>query len=463
LSLTRNPGNGLLTATTLGTTTTSRGYNPFGELQTASASDGATSLYDVSYTRDALGRIEQKSETIQGVTTTYDYIYDLSGRLTDVEQDGIPVANYVYDTNGNRIGGSTSTGSINATYDAQDRLNSYNGVTYNYTTNGELTSKTESGVTTTYDYDLLGNLMQVVLPGDITIDYVIDGQNRRIGKRVNGSLTQGFLYQDQLNPVAELDGAGAVVSRFIYGSKINVPDYMVKGGVTYRIISDHLGSPRLVIDTTNGAVTQRIDYDEFGNITNDTNPSFQPFGFAGGIYDQHTGLVRFGARDYDPEIGRWTAKDPIGFAGGDANLYGYVFNDPINLIDPLGLLIFSAGSSIGASGVVGGGVVGGVNNQSFSDGSTGTFIVTGTGSGFDVGADAQVNGAVYTGDGNGGPDSWAGDFTSINVSLLGFTGSVFWGGDWYGASGGLATEGGGFSVNETTFTPISGFGSEPCL
>jgi RHS repeat-associated protein len=59
-------------------------------------------------------------------------------------------------------------------------------------------------------------------------------------------------------------------------------------------------------------------------ITADTNPGFQPFGFAGGLYDVDTGLTRFGARDYDAFTGRWTSKDPIRFAGGDANLYGYV-------------------------------------------------------------------------------------------------------------------------------------------
>lgn len=62
-----------------------------------------------------------------------------------------------------------------------------------------------------------------------------------------------------------------------------------------------------------------------------------PFGFADGLHDRDTGLVRFGFRDYDPEVGRWTAKDPIGFWGGDVDLYGYVVNNPINWIDPLGL------------------------------------------------------------------------------------------------------------------------------
>jgi len=97
-----------------------------------------------------------------------------------------------------------------------------------------------------------------------------------------------------------------------------------------------LGSPRLVVDVATGQVAQRLDYDAFGRVTMDSNPGFQPFGYAGGLYDYQTGLVRFGARDYDASTGRWLAKDPVGFSGGDTNLYGYVLNDPINFTDPLG-------------------------------------------------------------------------------------------------------------------------------
>jgi RHS repeat-associated protein len=200
-----------------------------------------------------------------------------------------------------------------------------------------LLSKTNGGGTTQYEYDVLGNLRQVMPPSGTVIDYVIDGRNRRIGKKVNGVLVQGFLYQDQSRPIAELDGNNQVVARFIYADKANVPAYLIKGGVTYRILSDHLGSPRLVVNTADGSIVQRMEYDEFGRVTLDTNPGFQPFGFAGGIYDRDTGLVRFGARDYDAQTGRWATKDPIRFASGDANLYGYVLNDPINLIDPFGL------------------------------------------------------------------------------------------------------------------------------
>ena len=86
-----------------------------------------------------------------------------------------------------------------------------------------------------------------------------------------------------------------------------------------------------------GSVAQRLDYDAWGRITNDTNPGFQPFGFAGGLLDADTGLLLFGARSYDPTTARWTSRDPIGFSGG-LNHYAYVEGDPINNIDPSGLL-----------------------------------------------------------------------------------------------------------------------------
>ena len=112
---------------------------------------------------------------------------------------------------------------------------------------------------------------------------------------------------------------------------------MNKDGIDYLIISDQLGSPRLIVNTSTGEIVQHMDYDTWGNVITDTNPGFQPFGFAGGLYDQHTQLTRFGARDYDAHTGRWTAKDPIDFNGGDTNIYVYVGNDPVNFVDPGGL------------------------------------------------------------------------------------------------------------------------------
>jgi RHS repeat-associated protein len=95
----------------------------------------------------------------------------------------------------------------------------------------------------------------------------------------------------------------------------------------------------MVVDTATGVVAQRIDYDEWGGVTQNTNPGFQPFGFAGGMVDDSSGLVRFGARDYDPSAGRWRARDPIGHSGAVTNLYSYAYDSPLNAVDPSGLQV----------------------------------------------------------------------------------------------------------------------------
>ncbi|WP_114325998.1 RHS repeat-associated core domain-containing protein [Candidatus Colwellia aromaticivorans] len=335
LILERDALNGTLTSTTLASITTNQTLNGFSELMDYQASYNSSTLFNTDYTRDDLGRITSLTETVNGQTTTFDYRYDQLGQLVEVKKDSTTIQSYQFDANGNR----TLHNGIVATFDAQDRLLTRGTAVYLYDANGALTTITDNGETKQFSYDLAGNLLNATVNGK-TIDYIIDGKNRRVGKKVNGILQQRFLYQDQLNPIAELDKDNNVVSRFIYGSKAFVPDYMVKDGKTYRVISDYLGSPRLIINTSDGTIAQRLDYDVWGNIILDTNPGFQVFGFAGGLYDQHTKLTRFGARDYDAEIGRWTTKDPIRFDGG-VNLYGYVGSDPVNGIDPEGKEVVS--------------------------------------------------------------------------------------------------------------------------
>jgi RHS repeat-associated protein len=200
-----------------------------------------------------------------------------------------------------------------------------------------------------------------VLPNATIIDYLIDGENRRVGKKVNGTVVKRWLYHDGLKPVAELDGTGALVSQFVYGSNPNVPDYVVKSGVKYRIAADQLGSVRLVINVSTGAIAQVMQHDAWGNVVQDTSVGFTPFGFAGGFYDPDTGLVRFGARDYDPVVGRWTTKEPRRFIEGPS-LYVYVSADPVNFIDMNGHYAgVAGGAELGAEiGAAVGGPVGAV-------------------------------------------------------------------------------------------------------
>ncbi len=162
------------------------------------------------------------------------------------------------------------------------------------------------------------------------IEYIIDGKNRRIGRRVNGVVTNRWLYAGQQHPIADLDSAGKIIA--IYHG-----NYLKRGDTLFSIIRDHLGSVRMVVNVETGEIVQRIDYDAWGNVISDSNPGFQPFGYAGGIYDSATELVRFGSRDYSILLGRWISDDHIRFAGGSSNLYEYCLDDPINFVDLLGL------------------------------------------------------------------------------------------------------------------------------
>jgi RHS repeat-associated protein len=118
---------------------------------------------------------------------------------------------------------------------------------------------------------------------------------------------------------------------------------MIKDGVRYRILSDHLGSPRLVISEDGSTILARMDYDEYGRLVGGSANGVLPFGFAGGLYDEVTGLVRFGARDYDPETGRWLAGDPLRTTGSVLNAYVYTYGEPVNFVDSDGRNPLAAG------------------------------------------------------------------------------------------------------------------------
>ena len=336
MTITRDPATGFVTATVLGAIHETRTYDAYGAEQTYTVTASGNTLYSVDYgTRDGLGRITTKTETIQSETHVFGYSYYPTGGLKDVTKDGNLTAHYEYDANSNRLVGPGLTAS--PVYDSQDRLQTYGNCTYSYKGDGSLQTKTCPSGTTAYDYDAFGNLRGVTLPNGTIITYVIDGTHRRNGKRVNGVLTEGFSYRGQLEPIAWLNANGSVRATFVYGTRPNVPEYMILGSSSYRLIADQVGTVRLVADVASGAVVERTDYDEFGVVLSDSALGIQPFGFAGGIRDFDSGLTRFGTRDYDPAIGRWTQKDALLFLGGSSNLYSYIAGDAVNANDPTGL------------------------------------------------------------------------------------------------------------------------------
>jgi RHS repeat-associated protein len=347
-TVTRNAGNGLPQAVTGGALNITRTFNGFGELDNQNFAVNALSLTSWDLTRDKNGRIISKTETVEGATSNYAYTYDSTGRLLTVSKDSSLVEEYQYDSVGRRTYEMNVLKGISGRtfdYSDEDLLRVAGDISYQYDPDGFLTTKTQGANITHYNYSSRGELMSVTLPDGRLIEYINDPLGQRIAKKVDGSVVEKYLWHGLGRLLAVYDGSNNLIIRFEYADS-RMPVTMTTLGTTYYLTYDQVGSLRVVADAT-GNVTKSIDYESFGNIINDTNPTFSlPFGFAGGLHDRDTGLVRFGFRDYDPETGRWTAKDPILFEGGDPDLYGYVANNPVNFADPEGtILIEIAGAT----------------------------------------------------------------------------------------------------------------------
>ncbi|MDB4264804.1 hypothetical protein N9893_01935 [bacterium] len=360
-TITRNADNGLPETVTDGALNLGRSFSGYGEVGAQAIAVSSQNVAAWSLTRDNNGRITAKTETVDGETSGYVYTYDAVGRLLTVSKDSILVEEYQYDLNGTRIYEMNSLRGIagrSYSYSDEDHLLSAGLVTYDYDWDGFLTTRTDGDDVTTYNYSSRGELLRVDLRDGRVIEYVHDPLGRRIAKKVDGIIIEKYLWQGLTRLLAVYDGSDTVLMQFEYADD-RMPVAVNAEGVTYYLAYDQVGSLRLVADSA-GNVIKSIEYDSFGNLLSDSDPTFaMPLGFAGGLHDRDTGLVRFGYRDYDADVGRWTAKDPIGFAGGDTDLYGYVLNDPINFVDPDGRAAFIATGIIGGvSGAFSGAVSG---------------------------------------------------------------------------------------------------------
>ncbi len=353
MDMTYDPANDQIATTSIGLVTDEYHYDAESRLESYTAKISGLDYYSYDLTYDVMSRITDIAETMSGIGHVHTFSYDDRGNLESVDIDAVNVSGFVYDSRGNRTGVTSGMSTTDATYDAQDRQLTRGAYAFDYDEDGMLTSQTVAVDTTSYVYDEFSNLLRVTLPDGRDIDYVVDGVHRRMERTIDGVRTAAWLFENN-RIVAELDIANSVTSRFVYATFNGAPDYMIRSARTYRFIKDHLGSVRAVIDVGDGNIAQEISYDAWGQITGDTNPGFQPFGFGGGIYDPLSGLTRFGARDYSAASGRWTTRDPIGFSGGSTNLYCYVGNDPVNLTDESGLvapLLVAALWGLGAAAI----------------------------------------------------------------------------------------------------------------
>jgi RHS repeat-associated protein len=312
-----------------------------------------------TYTYDARGRRTRLIEEISGqVSYTYNYTYDDLGRLTAANRSGRNET-YTYDEVDNRTSLIRGTTTWTYTYNAtRTQLTSFTcsgsqcgGVTaksFTYDRNGNLATTTAGTATTMYTSDPLNRLTWVQPPTGSGVGFTYDDQGRRLS-RTQGASTTHFLHAGSAI-LAEYDTTwNTPTAQYTHGPGIDHPLLVTTPTTTQYYHQDGLGSVAAMTNET-GATTARSRYDAWGNVVASTG-TLPRYGYTGREPDPDTGLVYYRARYYDPTLGRFTQRDPIGLAGG-LNQYAYVGGNPISFTDPYGQyawiddLVFTAGGAI---------------------------------------------------------------------------------------------------------------------
>jgi len=273
------------------------------------------------------------------------YTYDALNRLQAMSAPGDACSglNWTYDAWGNRTAQSVTGGTCNTFSAAVDANNRLSGSPYVYDAAGNLTNDGSH----TYFYDAENRLIQVDGSSGFcatgsgtaaTMCYLYDVQGRRVRKYI-GSTVKDYVFNLASSVVAEITPTMGWQVGYNYLNGQLQSEY--RNNTTYFIHADHLGSTHLLTDPAK-AIQQNLDYLPFGeNISTDSGISTHEF--TGNQRDGESSLDHTLFRKYSFLSGRWTSPDPAGLAAVDPsnpqswNRYIYVLDNPMNLIDPLGL------------------------------------------------------------------------------------------------------------------------------
>lgn len=340
---TRTLSNGLVTTYT---------YDAANRLASITVSNGSTVLWAERYGYNAAG---ERIYTLQGSSGTAgdSYWFDARSQLRVVKygsanatldyasQTGQSTAEWQYDEVGNR---TAETGSGGTTTYTSDNTNQYTSVssvsTVAYSNRGDLTQFGDW----TYAYDAQGNLIRANnSQTNVAAQYWRDAFGHRAVKDVNGSKT--VFFNIGTTQLEAYDVTNEIASSTIHEPGIDRPLAQVSASGSLMFYhQDWLGSVVLLTDAS-GAKLQSFTYDAWGTPSgfDASGLSLPVSGFASRFlytareYDAETGLYHYRARAYSPVLGRFLQTDPIDFGGGDVNMLRYAGNNPVNVVDPLGL------------------------------------------------------------------------------------------------------------------------------
>ena len=294
--------------------------------------DLSTGPFPLSYEYDATGRVI----TMTDAAGNHDYRYDDIGQVISATHPN-PATNpnetYVYDAMGNR-----TSSHLSSTYilDDADQLTEDDDYAYGYDDNGNCIQKgaKEGGVTTSYTYDARDRITKVDFGQGNTVSFEYDVRDRLISRANSNGDIRRYRYNGH-NLVAELNESGSVTAHFVHSLGVDHPLMISREGQDYFFHQDRLGSTIALSDSSGGMVNT-YTYDVFGRIMDKTEAVENPFTYTGRRFDEDLGMYYYRARWYDPFSGRFLSRDPLG-SSRHLNLYSYVFNNPLNFIDPLGL------------------------------------------------------------------------------------------------------------------------------
>jgi len=330
-------------------------YDNLNRLTTLTHSNTNNQLANYGFVYDAVGRITQITD-IDGVNN---YNYDTTNQLTgaDHTNPNNPDESYTYDANGNRL--SSSVHGNGYVTGANNRYSSDGTYNYQYDAEGNLIGQTfiATGTKKEFQWDYRNRLLAVVDKNALgaetqRVEFTYDAMNNRIAKTVditplngiNDGVVTRFVYDRDhvLLEFVDNDGTAGVNQpvldkRYLYGTGVDqiLAQENAGGEVTW-LLTDHLGTVRDLVDNS-GNVVNHLQYDSYGNVVFETNPAIDTrYLFTGREFDSETGLYYYRARYYDAGVGKFISEDPIGFDGGDANLYRYVENSPVKATDPSG-------------------------------------------------------------------------------------------------------------------------------
>ena len=348
---------GRVLAETTANSTVGYSYNDAGQ-RTSITVQGRT---PVNYDYDAAGRLS----SIRQGGESFNYSYDLLSRVESMTRPNNVTTSYEYDAVSRlkrlkHSFGSQTIEDLQYGYNAEDEISSISSLnsatllpavktatsaneanriaqfadsSYNFDEKGRTTSKTDASGTTVYSWDARGRMTSATLPNGQVVSYAYDALGRR-SSRTTSNQTTSFIYDGQ--DVVQDRTDSTVQADYINGLGIDDKLKISNTNGSLYFLKDHLGSTQ-GLSGISGNVAEWQRYEAFGNSS--ISSSLTRYGYTGRERDEQTNLNYYRARWYDAQQGRFISSDPIGFAGGDTNLYGYVRNNSLNYRDPSGKII----------------------------------------------------------------------------------------------------------------------------